>query len=447
MGEEKMKKIGLLTLTVITIALVLSFGFTGDESKIARSSILDRKLAKEDVEEWFRLVAGAHPAVQDNDWESDANDKLIKWIKNQNEVIAKNDLAIFLNELVFELNDGHTKVQGHSMFWSNAWGGKPIFPLVLGYKSGEYRVFKTSKENKHLLGKVVESINGYSMAKLEQDYIRSFPGDSLGMSRNNLAQNIASILSQYETNLESFNLVLAGEEINLNAGQVKDIYAGTSHVPSFKVEGKTITLTLPSLAIYSTALQPFLNELTKGEFEEVVIDVRGNSGGNGGVAAYLLSKLTNKPIYNGTKRWFFSETYEELILANEFRKRNIPLWLGLHKITPLTWFNEVEVNEDEYVIKERGLMFHNEEQKAYKITVIVNEDTASAAVDLASYVQDNRLGRVVGTPTYAHASYYGEIAPVILENSQIHGQISSSFYIRPNGDDSKNGIIPERVTL
>lgn len=436
-----MKKAVLVILLVICTFFVISYSL--DKNGQGQKKIVDTQAAREDIEQWINCVSRVHPALINSAWRESAQEKAEGWLSNIGAEVSTVVLAEFLNALVFNLKDAHTRVDSYSMFWSKAWSGQPIFPLVLSYQNGAYRVFKTSEANKHLSGQIVRSINGYSMDLLEE-HLSKFPGDSIDMSRHQLAQNIAAILFLYWGEYSEFRVGLEGQNISIKAAQISDINTSSIFHPTYVFEPDSAILNIPSFAIDSKMLQPFLLELAQSDVEEIVIDVRGNSGGNGGVAAYLLSRISNKPIYSGTKQWYFSQAYQELALANEFRRRNVPLWFGLHKVLPLTWFTDWEVNEAGYVIQERTLMYHNPEQKDYKITVLVDENTASAAVDLASYVQDNQIGQVYGAPTYAHASYYGEIAPIILDNSRISGQISSSFYTRPSGDDSKQGIIPDR---
>lgn len=85
---------------------------------------------------------------------------------------------------------------------------------------------------------------------------------------------------------------------------------------------------------------------------------------------------------------------------------------------------------------------NNESDKKYDLTVLVNENTASASEILAAAVQENEVGAIIGTNTYGKGTVQSMVS---LKDGEAM-KYTSANYLTPTGRNiDKIGITPDSV--
>jgi len=145
----------------------------------------------------------------------------------------------------------------------------------------------------------------------------------------------------------------------------------------------------------------------KDNVKNVIIDVRDNPGGNSSACSKLLDTINITPgSFGATIR--FSKLAQETY--------------GYAKSKGYVTYdrsNEVVKNND------------------INLYVLTNENTFSSAQWLATWVQDGKLGTIVGQGSSNMPSSFGDVLSFQLNNSKIECQVSYKKWLRP--DASKDG--------
>ena len=135
-----------------------------------------------------------------------------------------------------------------------------------------------------------------------------------------------------------------------------------------------------------------LSEEIQQGCRSVIIDLRGNDGGDSNAYLKLLEAMDMSPApYSVLSRSYGS-------------KQCIEAWSdGIAKVNP-------EV----------------------RLIILSDENTAGSAAMFCVLVRDSHLGEVIGRPSYRSPNFYGYGPSFTLPNTQIQGQISSKLWIRPD---------------
>ncbi len=79
------------------------------------------------------------------------------------------------------------------------------------------------------------------------------------------------------------------------------------------------------------------------------------------------------------------------------------------------------------------------------IYLLISSSTFSSAVDFSSIIKDYELATVIGKETGGLATSFGEGFEFSLPFSKISGRISYKKFIRPSGEDTGKGVIPDYI--
>lgn len=81
-----------------------------------------------------------------------------------------------------------------------------------------------------------------------------------------------------------------------------------------------------------------------------------------------------------------------------------------------------------------------------KLVVLISEDSYSISTLFATYVQDGKLGTVIGRPSANSPSFYSNTIRFELPNSQISGSLSTCKTLRPDSNANQTILQPDIVT-
>lgn len=165
-----------------------------------------------------------------------------------------------------------------------------------------------------------------------------------------------------------------------------------------------------------------LAQAVKNGTSKVVIDVRGNGGGNSDACLQLLRAMgMEAPAYGGFVR------YSQLAL-DQYQ----PYQRG---------YTRTEGSDTE--APDLSAAKANPE---IKLVVLTDEGTYSSATMLAVWVQDGGLGTVVGRPSANAPSHYGDILYFMLDNIGAQGTVSHVQWQRPDTQADQRTLVPDVET-
>lgn len=159
-----------------------------------------------------------------------------------------------------------------------------------------------------------------------------------------------------------------------------------------------------------------LKDAINNGISKVIIDVRNNGGGNAEYGRQLLDAL-------GMIAPEYGSTFRLSPLASELRKWN--------KTSGI-----VENAINSYVVRNNKI----------NLVVLTNEYTFSAATMLGVYVQDGKLGTLIGRPSINAPSCYSDVVQYETKNSKISINISYLKLNRPDMKADQKTLVPDIIT-
>ncbi len=274
----------------------------------------------------------------------------------------------------------------------------------------------------------LQSINGQTTEELYKKYESMFSYELESYSRASFAKDLSNVsklqfldvidtedTTQLEMVFEKDGKTFTVDQIdstdkNPNKpenAQNEDYWDEISY--RFDSKNKSAVFTIYSCfydSRYTRTLEEFFNEVRKQETETVVLDLRGNIGGDSRVIGEFLRYLPIDYYSTGASRVRFGpyivENQEELV-ANE---RKIPSFEG-------------------------------------KVYVLTDAFTFSSATDFATTIQDNLLGKVVGEVPGNMPTSYGDVVVFQAPHSKVLIQVSYKYFIRPDQTKVDLPLIPD----
>ena len=310
-----------------------------------------------------------------------------------------------MQRMIAHCNDGHTFVQGNI--------SKPATPLLL--KMLEDRAYVDDVQSQVLVdmgirrGMELTHINGIPVKEYGVKIVMPYVAASTNQWRNRIT-------------FESYDLLrcAVGEGLRLDFvhdGRKKSVkYVGGSAPFDLLKQKPVISFTEIKKGIGLLTIRDFWRSNIREEFDKafesisktkaLIVDIRGNGGGNSGNSEYILRHLTDKQIVSSSWK---SPMY-------------IPAFAS--------WGRELE----EYSSKGNVINpIVGKEAYTRPIVLLVDAGTFSAAEDFAVMFMGIRRGEVVGTPT--GGSTGNGVRVTLFEDDGSFANICSKHDTAPDGTE------------
>ncbi|MFZ5972930.1 MAG: S41 family peptidase [Bacteroidota bacterium] len=176
---------------------------------------------------------------------------------------------------------------------------------------------------------------------------------------------------------------------------------------------------------YETFVEQAFDSLRKQKVKKLIIDVRGNTGGQSDAGALVLQYLTDRKLSQ------VSKAYDRIHQGNAgwFSYRGKP---GTVK--------ELDLSSDDLIKP-----IDAEKRFDGKAVVLFDEMTYSAGIIFITIVQDHHLATTIGRPTGGFANQTGNIEAFRLPNTQLLVYAPARKFVRPNGNAAVHPVTPDVV--
>lgn len=337
------------------------------------------------------------------------------------EIRTVGEFYLLIAELMALFEDAHTTSRIQS----------EILPLTVKIIDGRFYVLPSPEIATTRLYKIV-SVGGVPIEEIyqntvktisaENDYWRNYIFENTGLSRVNLTLLGAEIDNGLiEVIIEDDN-----EKITLLAG-FRGLPQGSNQIFDYSIntEESYAHFILKS-AEYSNAFKDFLDIMFKdiqdNNVENLILDLRGNAGGNLAIIDEFLS-------YIDVERYSTFQSATIRLSKEASRQKG---YLGRKGVFQVPIKSSIE-NE-----KETSLSFDGD------IYVLTDNGTFSTATSLATILSDNGLATLVGQPTGGMPTSFGDPIYFQLPNSKIHYRISHKKFTRANEEKRYvNSLYPD----
>lgn len=149
---------------------------------------------------------------------------------------------------------------------------------------------------------------------------------------------------------------------------------------------------------------------------KVIIDARGNGGGNSGTCTRLLAAMGMKaPEYDMIIRYSPEAKQQRGYLRSS----------GLYRAKGSS---------------------NGKTNDAVELVVLCDRYTFSSATMLCVFVRDGGLGKLIGEPSSNMPNSYGDILYMVLPNSHIPATVSHKQFVRPDEKNTERMLVPDIQT-
>lgn len=188
-----------------------------------------------------------------------------------------------------------------------------------------------------------------------------------------------------------------------------------------------------SQRIYRSAFQA----LRERGATDLIVDLRGNNGGDSQIGDELLSYLTGRRVSQAARidvkiSSQIHQFYRDPSQANRLN------W-HYQEIMRAPVGQVLAIRDAPIAVKPASERFGG------RLYVLIDRQTYSAAVMFAATVKDHRLGTIVGEETGGLATQFADLYPFELPNTGLRVRVSHKLIVRPNGSHDRRGVIPDHA--
>ncbi len=380
------------------------------EFTVPLSDVLSQEEAEEDIDYVLKLLEERHPASMDGLPEAVAEQGRLEKAELGNGVTAMR-LWQAIARILAKLGDAHTSVNVNMEVNERVPVSFRFADGKLYFNDGEYA------------GSEVVSIGGVAVGELLATYKSQFSYEQEGYAEYYFAR-----MCSWKDDLTFMNANVSDTvEIVFEApgGEATATFAFENNAPapeqtvqpppfvSYEIDAENGIgiLTLRSCQyndIYRETLDDFFTEVKDAAVETVVVDLRGNGGGNSNVANEFIRYLDVDDYYG----------------FGGINSRYGPILYEFEKT--LTVNDKIE-----------GLLFTGD------VYALTSTQTFSAATDFGVMLSDNGIGKIAGETSGGMPSSYGDILRFQLPNSKLLYTVSFKYFRRPDESKDLLPLVPD----
>lgn len=209
--------------------------------------------------------------------------------------------------------------------------------------------------------------------------------------------------------------------------------------PFYNAEAKTGAEEWDNSA-YTAFLDEAFAKFNAVQAKSVIIDLRGNPGGDNLFSDPMIAWFANKPFRFYSR--FKVKVSPESTAANRARIAHDaaaagPISQKYARLYAKAKNGALVDFEIPYAQPRKGARF------AGKVFVLIDRQSYSNAVAVAATVQDYHFATVIGEETSDMATTYGALEQFTLPNTHIAVGYPKARIVRPNGDRAARGVVPD----
>jgi C-terminal processing protease CtpA/Prc len=193
----------------------------------------------------------------------------------------------------------------------------------------------------------------------------------------------------------------------------------------------------PKYPIFKDFVWELIDSLNNDNVENLIIDLRNNSGGNTTLGKQLMYFLTDKDTIKGFANYAFTSEVYKKYFRKEYQdlETKYPEGVPQRDLVPTnsgeSLFFEITNNTSKYFIQRNRPIFKG------NIYILANYGTGSAAAMLTTLIQDNEIGTVIGTSVGNNPIGATTYTPMKLPKTKAEISIASSYIVRPEKEKGK----------
>ena len=285
-------------------------------------------------------------------------------------------------------------------------------------------------------GTVIRSINGVASAQLLDELSAYGHGETAPLRRHMLTLMFPDWLAAVRQWSGTFHLELEHDgrsrKLDLSVGDAWKPRKRQALLdrPNLSDLGDGIALLrLPTFDVdddpkaYRAAVDRAFAAIRRSGATDLVLDVRGNTGGQSEAGAQVIRYLIARPV-------------NQVSRARERLNDDNRGWFGYKGRAGE--MREMDLTRD-------GMIEPAAQAQRFegRVALLVDAMTYSAGILFATTLQDHGLAVLIGQPTAGYANQTGNMEPVRLPNTGLMAYIPAREFVRPSGDARIAHVVPD----
>lgn len=227
-------------------------------------------------------------------------------------------------------------------------------------------------------------------------------------------------------------------ELSIDDLQKVNTYKKHDYIIRHEMMGDMFYIDLRSFTVgpHITRVANEIKKAVSGGTRKFIVDLRGNSGGNSDAGSELLAAMG----ITGGSRYGRLQRYSKLLGKGFWKMGYIKFGL-IYFVTRRFMMLKYPMGQL------TAPSIDTKNPNNVYISVLTDALTYSSATMMGVWVQDGKLGNIVGSPSRNAVSSFGDMGAFItLPRSKIGFMLSSVRFLRPDGDADPNMLRPNIVT-
>ncbi|WP_298632555.1 S41 family peptidase [uncultured Umboniibacter sp.] len=435
------------TISLLLVATLLLTGCGNSHLEIfpplSDDSLMTSKIPVEqlhqDVDAFYQGVLDRHPDLANYASLADLEAEVANIKSLINRPLTRLEFYRQVGQLSHAFNDGHTFLiwpyQEQALLDAQ---GQILFPLAVEINDDGLFIKNSYAFNGDVIsaGSKITQLNDIDTTELVDLAQRYVGGESLALREQVVARRFPIILwsvfgytNEFELSLEHQN---ESQQITLARDDdwalvTQDQNADTDYY--FEVlDGNVGYLYLADFDVDPSWFEEFVDEtfsdIAARSIDSLIIDIRDNPGGNTDTVAYLTSYLADKPFR------LVARVKEKL---NEDNSGLLSYRGKVGEILDEPWEDWVEPTQ-------------SENHFGGDTYLLISQVSYSSAIVLATTLQDNEFATLIGQTTGGYANQTAQGNLFNLPASELRAYVPTRILLRPSGDSTVQGVIPEVIT-
>ncbi|HEY1019217.1 MAG TPA: S41 family peptidase [Sediminibacterium sp.] len=456
-------------MRTIVLAIGLLFFFTAQSqqgivyAKDPFPGFAFGKIAKEqlaaDIRFWHKVMEESHVNLYHAISKEALEQKEKQLLLAIGDSISQTEAVLLFGKLAALLNEGHIGMPSSSVT-DSMYTNSLRFPFLLQKVTDtEWIVSRDlSSEQKLGVNAVILEVNGKPVSELNQQF-REYYGGLEIWRKQQIAIYVRKLLflhgmvSPYRIKARTetgqiIDFTIPGYS-KQQADSLNKVLAASVNQPA---EPYTFTLLPDNIAYinyrqmvnsrtnpFSDFLKTSFTKIKEANAAGLIIDLRGNGGGNSSLGDSLISYFSTKPyVLSGGMKWKSSSHYKAYLklMDNVGSRSENQFYNSLKEGDMYTY-----VNRDLRKPVSRELTFTG------KTAVLIGPDTFSSANMLSDGIKSFQLATLFGEPTGEPGNDFGEMYNFMLPNTHIIARASTKMFTRADGDENNFDPIMPDITV
>ncbi|MEM6397602.1 MAG: S41 family peptidase [Bacteroidota bacterium] len=424
----------------------------------AQDSLVTRAQMAEELEKTTKLMEIYHVNAYAYRDSAEVDAYKMQIIEAAPEQMSQADAYRHLNQFVCFFNDGHTRLYSNHLSTYRDSGGLFI-PIQIDVENGVLSIAQA--EDQSLIGQHIEMINGVAAKDLLQEMERHASRETQFLDWAVISRNFPYYFWLAKGRSDTFHIVTDQGAIQISGVRYEKLpqmeankFDNEATVHYEILDGEIAYLRITDFYSLSRKdfKQAFENAFTYFKENNItgdlIIDIRDHDGGDArygeDLARYFADdrfRSFNYSLWRSTPQ--FKEVFKQVYIPWPIRWAS-GLIKGFNPHTKAIYNTpDYENARVEYPWVKP---LNPRKQFKGRVHLLINEHTFSAGTCFAAMFQDFEMGTIYGQSSGNLASFHADaLLRSSMEHSESRLHISTSYCVRPSGDESPSPVQPDVV--